>query len=83
MGRQEHHNAVYDPDCLPSLFAIFDAVLLHNGIGVRKDAGCSWKAHPMLPQIAGCFGRVPLKARLHNINVTTLSYSFARLSERG
>ena len=81
MGDQEHHNAVYDPYCLPPFFAVFDPVLLNKGIGVRKDTGCGWKAHTVLPQIAGCFGRVPLKTRLHNAYVTTFSYVFVRSSE--
>lgn len=35
----------------------------------------------MLPQIAGCFSQVPLKARLHSIYVTTFLCVFARSSE--
>lgn len=65
VSHQQHRDILDNPYRLPSLFAVFDAVLLYESIGVGKDAGRRLKAHSVLSEVAGRFGGVPFKARLH------------------
>ncbi len=65
VSNQQHQDALDNPYRLPSLFAAFDTVLLYESIGVGKNAGRRLKAHAVLSEVAGRFGGVPFKARLH------------------
>ena len=63
--QHQHQDTLDNPYRLPSLFAAFDTVLLYESIGVGKDARRRLKAHAVLSEVAGRFGGVPFKARLH------------------
>ena len=67
MGDHEHHKPVYNSDGLPPKLIIHDTVLLKERIWICEDTRGSFEAHAVLAQVGGCFGGVPLKARLHTI----------------
>lgn len=65
MGHYQHQDTFDNSYRLPSLFAIFDTVLLYESMTVGKDADHHLKAHAVLSEVPGRFGGVPFKARLH------------------
>ena len=66
VSHHERQKSFNNPIRLPSLFFVFNTVLLHQGLGVGKDPYCCLKAHTVFSQIGGGPGRI------HSALATTL-----------
>ena len=80
MSDHEHHKPVYNSDSLPPKLTIDDAILLKERIWICEDARGSFEAHAVLALVGGCFGGVPLKARLHTIMLLHNCYLYQGMS---
>jgi len=80
MSDHEHHKPVYNSDGLPPKLIIHDAVLLKERIWICEDTRGRFEAHAMLAKVSGCFGGVPLKARVHTIMLLQYCYFYISVS---
>ncbi len=65
MGNQKKEVSIGSTEGLPSLLALFDTILFHQGCRIRESSQRRFKAHPMLAQVAIGLGLIPLEPSFH------------------
>jgi hypothetical protein len=61
MRDEQQDHAANQTQSLPAQFAVLDAVLVDQGVGIEKDQGGVVKRDAVLAFIAGSFGSVPFE----------------------